>query len=160
MTRVFLWTLAGVLLVFLSGCASTYGTFTEVIRTGIDLSTVRFYIGTTLDFRSLQILDPVEEKGPFKQDGRRYHTVARTDPGKAVAMGADWLSVDFGRGIVITFTRNPASGEYTMPGWGTFTIDGDRYDLMVGVLSGTEVPLLFDPSGTTATDSASGEKDR
>lgn len=160
MTRLLLWALAGVSLLFLSGCASTYVPFTEDIRTGTDPSTVRFYVGTTLDFRSLRVLDPTDEKGPFKQDGRRYHTVARTDPGKAVAMGAYWLSVDFGRGIVITFTRNPASGVYTMPGWGTFTIDGERYDLQAGVLSGTEVSLLFDPSGTTVTDSAAGEKDR
>lgn len=137
-----------------AGCASSYPPFTESLRTTTDLKSTRFYVGTTVEFRSVRQLDKVDEQGPFRQDGRRYLRIEKADPGRAVAQGEDWIAVDFGKGIVLTFTRTSPSGAYRTRGWGTYTIEGERYDMMVGVLSGSDIPLLFDPKGSGETDAS------
>jgi len=130
----------------LLGCATSFAPFTENTRSTLDLSTAIFHLPSRVNLRSLRILEPLEDKGPFKSDGHRYLTIAASDSGRIQAQGPGWITVDFGRAIVLRFERS-VSGEYVMPGWGTVTIDGERYDLMMGMLSGKEVRLLLETAG-------------
>jgi hypothetical protein len=129
------------------GCASSYSPFTQDVRSESSLADFIFHVATDIEFRSVLLLEPLEE-GPFKNDGRRYCTVTTADSGKAVAQGDDWIAVDFGKGIVLKFQRSGADGRYGMPGWGTITIAEDRYDIQVGVLSGRTIFLLWEPLKT------------
>jgi hypothetical protein len=96
-----------------------------------------------VNLRSLRVLEPLDDKGPFKNDGHRYLSVAATDSGRIQTQGPGWIAVNFGRGIILRFERS-ANGAYTMPGWGTVTVEGERYDLLLGVLSGKEISLLLE----------------
>jgi hypothetical protein len=130
---------------FLLGCASSFVPFTEDIRSTADPSTAVLHLPSSMSFRSLRVLEPLDDKGPFKNDGHRYLRVAASDTGRIQAMGSGWITVNFGRGIILRFERT-ASGEYTMPGWGTVTINGERYDVMLGIISGEDIRLLLEPS--------------
>ena len=141
MTRKLLSLLLPVALLF--GCAATFAPFTESSRTTIDLSSAVFHLSSQVTLRSLRVLEPLDTKGPFKNDGHQYLTVAPADTGRALAQGAGWITVDFGRGIILRFERTDA-GTYAMPGWGTLTVDGERFDVMLGMLSGKEVLLLLE----------------
>jgi hypothetical protein len=102
------------------------------------------HVATAMEFRSVRELDPTVEKGPFKKDTHRYLKLALTDSGTVVAGGNGWIRLDFGRGILLTFNSRGSDGVYVMPGWGTVTIEGERYDIVVGVLSGNDVELRYD----------------
>jgi hypothetical protein len=141
MTRTLLYFLLPA--AFLLGCASPFPTFTEDIRSTADLSTTVFHLPSVVHLRSLRVLEPLEDKGPFKNDGHRYLSVAASDSGRIQAQGPGWLAVNFGRGIILRFERS-ADGTYAMPGWGTVTVEGERYDLLLGVLSGKDVHLLME----------------
>jgi hypothetical protein len=130
---------------FLLGCASSFIPFTEDTRSTADLSTAVLHLPSSMTLRSLRLLEPLDDKGPFKNDGHRYMTVTASDTGRIQTMGAGWITVNFGRGIILRFERT-ASGAYAMPGWGTLTIDGERYDLMLGILSGEDIQLMLEPS--------------
>jgi hypothetical protein len=140
-------TLLSILLpaVFLLGCASSFIPFTEDIRSTADPSTAVLHLPSSMTLRSLRVLEPLDDKGPFKNDGHRYMTVTASDTGRIHELGSRWMTVNFGRGIILRFERT-ASGEYAMPGWGTLTIDGERYDLMLGILSGEDIRLMLEPS--------------
>jgi hypothetical protein len=99
-----------------------------------------------MEFRSLRELDLSKEKNPFKKDAHRYLKLALADSGKVVAAGKGWITVDFGRGILLAFNSRGSDSVYTTRGWGTVTIEGERYDIMVGVMSGNDVALLHDPA--------------
>lgn len=130
----------------LAGCASGFRSFTENYRSTIgdkDLHTLVLRVSTPIQFKSMRELDPVpeKEKNLFSSAGYRYHEVSDTTSGRVIGQGDGWITVDFGGGIVLTFNRRPADGVYAMPGWGTHTIQGERYDIVMGVLSGTDVEL-------------------
>jgi hypothetical protein len=130
------------------GCATTLPTFTESIRREIEadgLDTCVLHVGTSMAFRSLRELDPSHEEGPMKKDPHRYVKLSLTDTGRAVAGGNGWITVDFGRGILLTFNARGQDSIYTTRGWGTVTIEGERYDVVVGVLSGSDVTLRYNP---------------
>ncbi len=137
--------LAAILII---GCATALPIFTESVRQEIQangLDSCVLHVGTSMEFRSIRELDPSTEEGPLKQDPHRYVKLSLTDPGKAVAGGNGWITVDFGRGILLTFNARGNDSIYTIRGWGTITIEGERYDIVVGVLSGSDVVLLYDP---------------
>ena len=73
--------------------------------------------------------------------GHRLLSIDQTTPGRVIAQGSGWVSVDFGQGIVLTFNRRAEDGIYARTGWGTISIVGDRYDIIVGVLSGNDIEL-------------------
>jgi len=108
------------------------------------LKEIHYYLSSSISFRSLREIDTTSETGPFKPDLHRTLQVSAETPGRFVSGGEGWIKVDFGKGVLLTFTRNPNDGTYSMRGWGTFTIDGERDDLRVGVLSGEEVKLRYD----------------
>jgi hypothetical protein len=128
----------------LAGCASSFPPVTESVRASADLSTAVFHVPTTIRFRSLNVMVPIDTTTPFRNDGHLYLVLTDSDTGRVAAQGPNWLLVDFGRGITLRFDRS-ATGEYRMPGWGTITVHGERFDLHVGMLSGKEIPLLLEP---------------
>lgn len=129
----------------LTGCGVSFSPFTQHTRVTHTLEECVFHIGTDLEFRSLRIVEPLDTTGFFKNDGRRYVLLTKEDPGNAIAEGDDWITVDFGKGIVLNFRRTEPEGVYVTPGWGTVTIGAERYDVQVGVLSGNAVQLLWEP---------------
>ncbi len=132
------------------GCGSSGPVFTEEFRrslTNEEIRGMRFYVATPMDFRSLRELEEFVDDGPFKRDRHRVIHLAETDPGVVVASGFDWLTIDFNKGFTLTFRHDPTDGGYSMPGWGTITIAGERYDIRVGVLSGERISLNYGPGG-------------
>lgn len=128
----------------LAGCASRLPLFTEAYRKNVgeqDIRSVALHVSSTLEFRSLRELDPVTENTPFKKSGHRTLELSTATPGQILSQGDGWLSVDFGQGIVLTFTRRASDGVYTTAGWGTMTIGGERYDIVAGIMSGEDVEL-------------------
>ncbi len=134
-----------ILALMISGCAPSYAPFTDEVRMTRNLTDCVFHIAVDTEFRSVGILEPLDDKGPFKKDGHRYLRVSTADQGRAVAQGEDWITVDFGTGIVLRFQRAGPGNSYVMPGWGTITIQEERYDIQIGVLSGTDIELLWEP---------------
>jgi len=133
-------------LVALAGCATQFPSFTEVYRRSLgeqDIRSLVLHVSSALEFRSLRELDPVVENTPFKTSGHRILQIDDATPGRVLAQGEGWLSVDFGQGIVLTFARRESDGVYATAGWGTLTIGGDRYDIGAGILSGKDVTLHF-----------------
>jgi hypothetical protein len=135
----------------LAGCATNYPSFSEHQRQTIgeqDLQSLAFTISTPITFKSLRVLDPVPEKDKhlFSPSGYRFVDLAETTVGRLVGQGQDWLAVDFGRGIVLTFSRRSSDGVYATAGWGTYTIEGERYDIVVGIKSGVDIELCVKPS--------------
>jgi hypothetical protein len=133
---------------FLVGCGGTLPCFTEEYRAKVgepDLRSLALHVPMTVNFKSLRELDPTPEKNPFAMTGQRLLQIDPSTPGKVLAQGSGWVSVDFGRGIVLTFNRRAEDGIYTRTGWGTITIAGDRYDISVGVLSGSDIELHVGP---------------
>jgi hypothetical protein len=129
---------------FWAGCATSLPFFTESYRAKVgeqDIHTLQYHIATTVDFKSLRELDPVVEKGPFAKSGHRFLQITDTTPGRLLGKGNGWLSIDFGQGIVLTFNRRALDGVYVMSGWGTISIAGERFDIIVGVLSGSDLEL-------------------
>jgi hypothetical protein len=141
MTRMIPFLLAGALL---GGCASSLVRVTESLRSSADMSTATLHLSSSIMLRSLRILEPYDAKDPFHPDGHRKLVVAESDTGRITSSGPGWLLVDFGQGVALRFERN-SSGEYRIPGWGTVTVKGERYDLQVGMLSGKDIQLLIDP---------------
>ena len=128
----------------LGGCASEFPFFSESYRTVVgeqDLQSLVFYVSSTIEFRSLRQLDSVQQTGPFRKTGHRSLGITQTTPGRILAQGDGWVTVDFGEGIILSFARRASDGVYATPGWGTITIQGERYDLAVGIMSGEDVEL-------------------
>ena len=133
-------------LVALAGCATQLPSFTEAYRRHVgeqDIRSLVLHVSIALEFLSLRELDPVVENTPFKKSEHRILQIDDTTPGRILAQGEGWLSVDFGQGIVLTFARRESDGVYATAGWGTLTIGGDRYDIVAGILSGKDVTLHF-----------------
>jgi hypothetical protein len=147
MTRARLFLL--LLTALLAGCAAPLSRFTEDVRATRNLVDCVFHIATDVEFRSVRQLEPLDTVGLFRNEGRRYFRLLKTDSGRAVAHGDGWITVDFGKGIILQFRSEGSSGSYVTPGWGTITIEGDRYDIQVGVLSGTAIALLWEPATPT-----------
>jgi len=126
------------------GCASESPLLTESYRTTVgehDLQSLVFHVSAAVEFRSLRQLDSLQDAGPFRKTGHRSLLINETTSGRIMALGEGWLAIDFGEGIVLRFARRASDGVYATPGWGTVTIQGERYDLVVGIMSGKDVVL-------------------
>jgi len=133
-------------IVALAGCASQLPAFTEHHRHTIgeqDLQSLSFAVSTPIVFKSLRVLDPVavKDKNIFSPSGHRFVELSDTATGRLVEQGEGTLIVDFGRGLVLTFARRSSDGIYATAGWGTYTIEGERYDIVVGIISGNDIEL-------------------
>jgi len=135
-----------ILALFLSGCTSSNMTkVTKDIRdsfTGSDLDSTGFYVAVPMEFVSLKKGEIVGED-IFKYEKKKTLRIEENTPGHVVASGPDWLSVDFGNGIVLNFRRDLVDNVYKTEGWGTVTIQEERFDIKLGVLAGTYVDLLM-----------------
>jgi hypothetical protein len=128
----------------LPGCASRLPSLTEDYRrkTGEqDLQSITFHVSNAVEFRSVRGLDSVMDGKSFQRMARRLLAVTNETPGHVAALGKDWVSVDFGKGIVLTFVCRARDSVYATAGWGTISIDGERYDILVGLMSGADIEL-------------------
>lgn len=129
----------------LLGCAgSEYSTMTEDYRQALgpeDLGKTAFFVGTRMDFISLKKGEIVGDD-IFKREVKKTITVDKDSPGKLVASGPQWLTVEFNAGVMLTFRWDPVSEEYVTPAWGTVTIQNERFDIKQGILSTRYVELL------------------
>jgi hypothetical protein len=135
------------LLTILSGCGTALPILTEPLRQTITekgLQEIRYYLSSEVTFRTIREVDTSSEAGPFRKDLHRSLGVSTDVAGKFVSSGDGWITVDFGQGIRLTFNRGASDGVYAMRGWGTVTIEGERYDIRIGMLSGGEVQLRYD----------------
>jgi hypothetical protein len=138
------------LLAILSGCATSVPFLTESARhtlTAKGLEEVHYFLTAEVTFRSVRELDTTSETGPFRPDLHRTLQVLPETPGKFVRAGDGWITVDFGQGIQLTFYRGAEDGVYAMRGWGTLTIEGERYDIRIGMRSGENLRVRYDAGG-------------
>jgi hypothetical protein len=129
----------------LFGCgASEYSRMTEDYRQALnadELGRASFFVAYRLDFVSLKKGEIVGDD-IFKREVKRTLVVETDSAGRVVASGPQWLTVEFNEGILLTFRWDPISEKYLTPGWGTITIQNERFDIKQGVLSGGYVELL------------------
>jgi hypothetical protein len=129
----------------LFGCgASQYTTMTEDYREALsteELSNTAFFVSTRMDFVCLKPGEIVGED-IFKREVKKTILVDPDSAGRVIASGPQWLTVGFNGGVVLTFRWDPMSQAYLTPGWGTVTIQNERFDIKQGVLTGGYVQLL------------------
>lgn len=106
-----------------------------------ELAKMNFYINTRVDFVSLK-KGEIVGTDIFKREVKRTITIEPDSPGRLVAAGQGWMNVEFDSGVMLTFRWDPVSERYLTPGWGTVTIQNERFDLKQGVLSGGYLELL------------------
>jgi hypothetical protein len=130
--------------VVLSGCASRFPSLTEDYRKKVaeqDLPSLTFYVSNPVQFQSVRALDSLMDGKSFQRMIRRVLTITKETPGHVISQGQDWVSVDFGGGIMLTFARRTRDAVYATAGWGTISIEGERYDILVGIMSGADIEL-------------------
>lgn len=129
---------------FLAGCAGPrYSTMTEDYRQALgpeDLARTNFYVSSKVDFVSLK-KGEIVGTDIFKREVKKTITVEPDSPGRLVAAGQGWLNIEFDGGVLLTFQWDPVSERYLAPGWGTVTIQNERFDVKQGVLSGGYIEL-------------------
>jgi len=129
----------------LHGCgASEYSTMTEDYRQALsteELRNLSFHVSTRMDFVALAPGEIVGED-IFRHEVKRMIVIETDTPGSVMASGPQWLTVGFHGGVMLTFRWDPISEKYLTPGWGTVTVQNERFDLKQGVLSGGYVELL------------------
>jgi hypothetical protein len=135
-----------ILACFLSACsASNMTRVTKDVResfTGSDLDSTAFYVAVPMEFVSLK-KGEIVGTDIFKYEKKKTFRIEENTPGRVVASGAEWLAIDFGNGIVLKFRRHAADDVYKTEGWGTVTIQDERFDIKLGVLAGTYVDLVM-----------------
>jgi hypothetical protein len=128
----------------LIGCAgSDYSTMTEDFRHALtpeELSKTDFFVASRMDFVSLKKGEIVGED-IFKREVKKTITLDADTPGRLMTSGPQWLTVEFDQGIILTFRWDPVSEKYLTPGWGTVTIQNERFDIKQGVLSSGSIGL-------------------
>ena len=132
-------------LLLLSGCAaSEFAEMTEEYRQALsseELTNTVFFLSSRMDFVCLKPGEIVGED-IFRREVKKTIIVDTDSAGRVIASGPQWLTVGFNGGVVITFRWDPVSQLYLTPGWGTVTIQNDRFDIKQGVLTGGYVRLL------------------
>jgi len=106
-----------------------------------ELGSASFFVAYRLDFVSLKKGEMVGED-VFRHEVKRTLIVDTDSPGRVVASGPQWLTLEFNEGVMLTFRWDPISEKYLTPGWGTVTVQNERFDIRQGVLSGGYVELL------------------
>ncbi len=106
-----------------------------------DLARTNFYVSSRMDFVSLK-KGEIVGSDIFKREVKRTLTIEPDSPGRLVAAVQQWLNVEFDGGVLLTFRWDPVSERYLTPGWGTVTIQNERFDIKQGVLVGGYIELL------------------
>ena len=136
----------GILLVLLAGCASSNLTqFTQEVResfTGDQLQNTEYYVSIDMDFVSLKKGEIIGDDLLFKREIKKTFKISRETPGTLVQAGGDWVVVQWPDSIFLTFSVNPQTKTYQTPGWGTVTIQEERFDINLHVMAGKNVELL------------------
>jgi hypothetical protein len=133
--------------ILLAGCAASTARFTETSREKVgeqDLRSLVFHVASAVEFRSLRLLDTLIDDAQVKKAVQRLLRIDHETQGRILSQGDGWIAVDFGQGIVLRFQRRDRDGVYATAGWGTVTIAGERYDISVGILTGTDIELQID----------------
>jgi hypothetical protein len=128
----------------LNGCAVHFPELTENYRARMsesELHALILHVSHPVEFRSIRALDSLMDEGKFKKMVQRTLRIDRETPGRIITQGENWVSVNFGQGIVLTFARRQTDSVYATAGWGTITVDAERYDIVVGILSGVDIDL-------------------
>lgn len=133
------------------GCGPGLPTFTSDLREGRtvqDLQQLQFFVSADVELVSQKKGKLVGEP-PFQTELKTRLLVSRETPGAIVAAESGWLVIDFGQGILLTF-RIADNNTYVMPSWGSVTVDGERFDVNMGVLAGTHIVLHYRPAPPSA----------
>jgi hypothetical protein len=135
-------------IVLLVGCGSSgLVTLSEEMRRSMTLPVLQqseFYLEVSMQFVSLRKGEIVGED-IFKYEKKKKFTIDPDTPGKLVDAGPRRVTVEFNDGIRLTFQWDSAENAYRTPGWGTITIQGERFDVQQGVMAGRSVNLLIRP---------------
>jgi hypothetical protein len=126
------------------GCGSGLPAFTAEIREGRTIDELRqfeYFVSADVELVS-QRKGKIVGEPPFQQEIKNRYMITRDTPGTVVAAEATWMVVDFGQGILLTF-RLADNKSYVMPSWGSVTVEGERFDINMGVLAGTHVVLQY-----------------
>jgi hypothetical protein len=105
-----------------------------------ELGKIDFFVGSRMDFVSLKPGEIVGED-IFKREVKKTIILDTDTPGRLMTSGPGWLTVEFHQGVILTFRWDPVSEKYLTPGWGTVTIQNERFDIKQGVLTGGYVGL-------------------
>ena len=143
--------LAGAILVVatitLQGCGPGLPPYTANLVTGQSVDELRqfqFFVSADVELVSQRKGKLVGEP-PFQKEEKNRYVVSRETPGTIVAAEATWMVVDFGQGILLTF-RLADNRTFVMPSWGSVTLNGERFDINMGVLAGTHIVLHYRPA--------------
>jgi hypothetical protein len=109
--------------------------------TGNELAESSCYVGADIELVSLR-KGEVAGDDIFKREVKKTLRIERDMPGRVIRSGGDWVQVQFADSINITFVRNPSTGVYQTPGWGTINVGDERFDINMRVLAGKNVDLL------------------
>jgi hypothetical protein len=133
-------------LLVLAGCGSSNLTrFTEEVRqsfTGNQLQETEYFVGLEMEFVSLKKGEMVGDDAIFKQEVKKTFKIKENTPGKVVRAGDGWLLIQWPDSIFLTFRKNSSTGIYQTPGWGTVTIQDERFDINMHVMAGRTVDLV------------------
>jgi hypothetical protein len=128
-----------------AGCGSSnLIPFTDTVRmsyTGNELSETKCYVSADMEFVSLR-KGEVEGDDLFKREVKKTLRIDQEMPGQVIRSGSDWVLVQFADSINITFVRNPSTGTYQTPGWGTINVGDERFDINMKALAGKNINLL------------------
>ena len=128
----------------LQGCGPGLPPYTANLITGQTLDGLRefqFFVSADVELISQRKGKLVGEP-PFQKEEKTRYIVSRETPGTIVAAEATWMIVDFGQGILLTF-RLADNNTFVMPSWGSVTLNGERFDVNMGVLAGTHIVLHY-----------------
>jgi hypothetical protein len=135
-------------LLLLVGCSSSgLVTLSEEMRRSMGLPVLQrseFYLDVPMQFVSLRKGEIVGDD-IFKYEKKKKFFVDPDTVGKLVDAGPRWVTVEFNDGIRLTFQWDPVEDAYRTPGWGTITVQGERFDVQQGVMAGRFVNLLIRP---------------
>ncbi len=130
----------------LAGCASSnLAQFTEDVRQSFsqsELDSTGFYVSIEMEFVSLKKGQMVGDDAFFKREIKKTYKIDQKTPGKLVKGGDGWLVIQWPDSILLTFVKNTTTGVYQTPGWGTVTIQDERFDINLHVMAGRNVDLV------------------
>ncbi len=131
----------------LQGCGPGLPPYTANLISGQNVDELRqfqFFVSADVELVSQRKGKLVGEP-PFQKEEKTRYVVSRETPGTIVAAEATWMVVDFGQGILLTF-RLADDRTFVMPSWGSVTLNGERFDVNMGVLAGTHIILHYRPA--------------
>jgi hypothetical protein len=131
----------------LQGCGPGLPPYTANLVTGQSVDELRqfqFFVSADVELVSQRKGKLVGEP-PFQKEEKNRYVISRETPGTIVAAETTWMVVDFGQGVLLTF-RLADDRTFVMPSWGSVTLNGERFDINMGVLAGTHIVLHYRPA--------------